>query len=72
LNDENRESKAIFIGRKDELAKLFESIRSKRSITLIIGEEGIGKSAILNEFQARLRRDDPNNYLVGFMMKLKS
>jgi tetratricopeptide (TPR) repeat protein len=66
LNDDTSESKPLFIGRKGEIDQLFESLSSKRSITVIVGEEGIGKSAILKEFQSRLRDGDPNKYLVGF------
>ena len=58
-----------FIGRKKEIDELSESINSEgKSVTLILGELGIGKSFLLQEFYRKLK-EDQTRYLVGFYRK---
>ena len=45
----------IFVGRKEELHRLFNEIDKPKSITVIVGEEGIGKSTLIQEFCKRLK-----------------
>jgi hypothetical protein len=49
-------------GRDGELKFLFERIDNLRSITLLYGDSGIGKSTVLREFAARARRC-PNTFV---------
>ena len=43
-------------GREGELSSLLDSVTdSRRSVTLVYGDSGIGKSTVLEEFAARLR-----------------
>jgi len=45
----------VFVGRKEELKRLFNKIDKVKSITVIVGEEGIGKSSLIQEFCKRLK-----------------
>ena len=45
--------KTIFIGRKEQLNQLLNCLDESKSITVIVGEEGIGKSSLLHEFTKR-------------------
>ena len=52
--------KTIFIGRTEQLNHLFNSLDRPKNITVVVGEEGIGKSAILQEIRERLKNsNDP-------------
>jgi tetratricopeptide (TPR) repeat protein len=58
----------VFIGRENEIKQLFSNICSAKSITLIRGEFGIGKSSILDEFYKRLKKDEhqKNALFIGY------
>jgi GTPase SAR1 family protein len=50
----------IFVGRKEQLNQLFNELDRPKSTTIIVGEEGIGKSTLIQEFCKRLKnRNDP-------------
>lgn len=54
----------VFIGRKEELRWLASEIDKEKSITVIVGEEGIGKSTLIQEFCKRLKNTN-NPHFVG-------
>ena len=61
-----------FIGRKEAIDQLFESVNSKNtSVTLVLGDEGVGKSMILEEFYRRLWEENQNQFIVGFYDQTK-
>ena len=55
--------RAVFVGRAQELASLWEafeeSTRGRATVTLVHGESGVGKSALVRELLARVDRDAP-------------
>jgi predicted ATP-dependent serine protease len=64
----NGNEKDLFIGRDDEVNRLLNEVNnSDRSITLLTGELGVGKSALLNEFERRLAGDE--KVFVGYYSK---
>jgi len=67
----NNSSELKLFGRDKEIAQLYDTVNSKHnSITYILGESGIGKSALLEEFH-RGFRDNSANFLVGFYSQYK-
>ena len=46
--------KSLFIGREKELNEIIEDAKSKGTRFLLVGEPGIGKSALLDEVYRRL------------------
>lgn len=50
----HRTSGSTPIGREKELDEMFDDLRHDNSIRLMIGESGIGKSALLDEFHRAL------------------
>lgn len=58
-------NKPIFVGREKELKELFEVFNKERSVTIVSGEAGIGKSALLEELDRRLE-EDRTKFFVGF------
>jgi ABC-type phosphate/phosphonate transport system ATPase subunit len=53
----------IFIGRKEPLNYLMGSFGRSKSIAAVIGEEGIGKSALLYEFSKKLKEIDSQPFI---------
>ena len=71
INTSNNKG-SILIGRKKEINQLIESVNSDRkSITLLIGEAGIGKSFLLEEFYQRLWNKNQTSCFVGFYDQTK-
>ena len=64
-------SKPVFIGRTSEISNLFLSLDNEKSITLLTGEVGIGKTTLLNEFYNQLSLSKRDNYYVGYFDKNK-
>ena len=64
-------SKPLVVGRTTEISNLFLSLESEKSITVLKGEAGIGKTALLNEFYDKLRFAKRDNYFVGYFDKNK-
>jgi predicted ATPase len=64
--------KSILIGRENEISQLFDNLANNRSITLLAGESGIGKSKLLDEFYRQLRYEHQNDIFVGYYDKSKS
>jgi len=67
----NNSSEPELFERDNELAQLYDSVNSRHnSITYILGESGIGKSVLLEEFHRRFK-DNSANFLIGFYSKYK-
>jgi tetratricopeptide (TPR) repeat protein len=64
--------KPPLVGREGEIKQLFDDLKGQRSIRLIEGEAGIGKSALLEEFYNKLKKEDPSTFFVGFYDKDKA
>ena len=64
-------SKPVFIGRTSEISNLFLLLDNERSITLLTGEVGIGKTTLLNKFYDQLWLSKRDNYFVGYFDKNK-
>ena len=56
----------MFVGRETEIDKIYQSLNSEKKITLILGEAGIGKSALLKAFRHRIWINSDYDYLVGY------
>jgi predicted ATPase len=61
----------MFIGRSTEMSELFLSLDRGKSITLLIGEGGIGKSSLLNEFHDQLWESRRDSHFVGYYERSK-
>ena len=66
-DDCEKPEKNIFIGRDKEINEIIGDLKDNKSnrgtILLLMGESGIGKSALLDEIYRRLRGEDRRNYL---------
>jgi tetratricopeptide (TPR) repeat protein len=60
------------IGRKMELEQLYHDLASKKSIRLVVGEAGIGKSSILDGLYILLKNENQAKFLVGYYDKSKA
>ena len=70
MNASGHHKKSLFIGRKKEINQLFETTNSRqKNVTLLLGEAGIGKSFLLEEFYQRLWDENQSGYFVGFYDK---
>ena|SRR5215831_4478206 len=74
---EDREN--IFIGRDKEITEIFGRLNQGNSTrTLLVGESGVGKSALLDEIYRRLttkeegKKDQENKAFVGYYDKSSS
>jgi predicted ATPase len=67
-------SSKVFVGRQDNIQELLRIFERKRSITILAGEAGIGKSALLEQFYDILF-NSPSHHstlLIGFYDQSKS
>jgi predicted ATPase len=67
-----RISGSTLIGRGKELDEMFDDLKHDRSIRLLIGESGIGKSALLDEFYRTLVEDMRDEVFVGYYSREES
>src|SRR5438093_12791354 len=58
-----------FFGRKKEINDLLNDLNDNQSVTLVLGEASVGKSALLNEFYYKLSQGDPTTFFVGYFKK---
>jgi tetratricopeptide (TPR) repeat protein len=58
----------MIIGREDEIAQIFQDIdrNDQKTIRLVLGEAGIGKSMLLDEIDNRIRTDKRKTHFVGY------
>ena len=59
---------SLLIGREKEIDELFDDLKMRNgSIRLIIGESGVGKSALLDDLHRRLTEveNQKNQFFVG-------
>jgi archaellum biogenesis ATPase FlaH len=68
----HRISGSTLIGREKELNEMFDDLRQDKSIRLLIGESGIGKSALLDEFYRALVEDMRDELFVGYYSRKES
>jgi predicted ATPase len=62
----------MLIGREKELNEMFGDLKHDRSVRLLIGESGIGKSALLDEFYRTLVEDMRDEVFVGYYSREES
>jgi predicted ATPase len=55
----------VFVGREKELGQLYDALASKKSVRLVVGEAGIGKSSILHALHLLLKNENQAKFLVG-------
>jgi predicted ATPase len=65
-------SPKIFVGRQDNMQELLQIFERKRSITILAGEAGIGKSALLEQFYDTLFNHYHATLLIGFYDQSKN
>lgn len=59
-------SESALIGRENELGEMFDDLKQDKSIRLLIGESGIGKSALLDEYYRTLTEEMRDEVFVGY------
>jgi predicted ATPase len=66
--------KSLFVGRDKEINEILDDLNSKKGTKLLlVGESGVGKSAILNELHRRLTEGDQRKEtFVGYCSKKES
>jgi predicted ATPase len=66
--------KELLVGRDKEINQLLHSVDYDKSITLLTGESGVGKSGLLNEFYSRLTCDEDKRrrIFVGYYSRKES
>jgi tetratricopeptide (TPR) repeat protein len=64
-------SKSLVVGRTIEISNLFLSLDNEKSITVLAGEAGIGKTTLLNEFYNQLWLYKKDSHFVGYFDKNK-
>ena len=75
--DNGETGKSLFIGREKEINEIIEDVKSNRGTRLLlVGESGIGKSALLDEVYRRLiegeEENERNQPFVGYYSKKES
>ena len=76
--DGKKTEKNIFIGRDKEINEIIGDLKDNKSNRgtrlLLVGESGIGKSALLDEIHRRLTEEDDrrNRVFVGYYSKAES
>lgn len=75
--DNGETGKSLFIGREKEINEIIDDVKSNRgSRLLLVGESGIGKSALLDEVYRRLiereEENERNRPFVGYYSKKES
>jgi ABC-type nitrate/sulfonate/bicarbonate transport system ATPase subunit len=75
--DKGEARKSLLIGREKEINQIIESLKSNKGTRLLlVGESGIGKSALLDEIHRRLTQqegeDQKNRPFVGYYSKKES
>jgi predicted ATPase len=74
---DNGAGKSLFIGREKEINEIIEDVKSNKGTRLLlVGESGVGKSALLDEihrrFICREDKDQTNRPFVGYYSKKES
>ena len=75
--DNGETGKSLFIGREKEINEIIEDVKSNKGTRLLlVGESGIGKSALLDEVYRRLTQqegeDQRKRPFVGYYSKNES
>jgi predicted ATPase len=71
--DNGKTEKSHFIGREKEINEIIDDVKSKGTRLLLVGESGIGKSALLDEIHRRLTEDEERTRpFVGYYSKKES
>jgi tetratricopeptide (TPR) repeat protein len=75
--DNGETGKSLFIGREKEINEIIDDVKSNRGTRLLlVGESGIGKSALLDEVYRRLtegeEENERNRPFVGYYSKKES
>jgi predicted ATPase len=69
---ESKKEKSPFIGRGKEINEILEDVKSSKGTRLLlVGESGIGKTALLDEINRRLAQDQ-DQVFVGYYSKKES
>jgi predicted ATPase len=74
LSTNTQIDKSLVIGRDNEINILFDDLNNNnnKSIRLLVGESGIGKSKLLDEVYRRLRYEHQDRFFVGYYDKSKA
>jgi ABC-type glutathione transport system ATPase component len=75
--DNGETGKSLFLGREKEINEIIEGVKSNKGTRLLlVGESGIGKSALLDELYRRLayreEEDQTNRPFVGYYSNKES
>ncbi len=54
----NPDERYPFVGREDELSRIFSAITGENSVIVVEGDAGIGKTSLLNKLSERLKGND--------------
>jgi predicted ATPase len=75
----NNQNSEVFIGRQETIKQLFDNINNNvKSVTLLSGESGVGKSTVLDEFYrllttpTEIKRYSHYSLFVGYYDKSKA
>jgi ATP-dependent Clp protease ATP-binding subunit ClpA len=60
------------IGREKELNEMFDDLKHDNSVRLMIGESGIGKSALLDQYFRTLTEEMRDEVFVGYYSREES
>jgi predicted ATPase len=70
LSTNTQIGKAFLVGRDNEINILFDDLNNNdKSIRLLVGESGIGKSKLLDEIYRRLRYEHQDRFFVFYYNK---
>ena len=68
----HKTSAVALIGREKELSEMLDDLKQDKSIRLLMGESGIGKSALLDEFYKTLTEEMRDEVFVGYYSRDES